>query len=143
MPPTVQSRAVTEGGIWLMWVPGQPPTTSISNITTRTSTNVGLVTNYVMRGLPMGSTNTFVAFNTNGLSNTATGVAADQNGSCTISIYSFLVTVPTWSNQSTLVFTSTNLLTWQQIALFVTTNKSHQFVWTNDHGARYFRSIKQ
>lgn len=127
-------------GIFLLWDKGQSPETTISNLTTGTSIYAGLADGLLYYPLPAGSSNRFVAFNTNGLSNEASGVAAGLSRNSEIAIYSYLVTVPVKTNITNWVMTSTNLLTWRTIALIVPTNTSHQFVWTNDFGNRWFRT---
>ena len=143
LPPPPPRPIPTNASVWLKWTPGNPPQTTISNLTTGASMLVTNSDNVVMSGMAMGSTNKFVATNPAGASNTILAVAQPDSPISTISIYSFLVTVPAYSNKTTLVFTSTNLLTWQQIGSIVTTNKSYSFIWTNDFGARYFRSAGQ
>lgn len=132
--------APQKGSVWLRWNPHFPYPNTIRNLTTGEEYDAGSANNFEVHGLPLGSTNTFVVHNDAGVSNEATGVASVNTNRASISIHTFLVELPVEPNVSVVLLTSTNLLTWKEIGIILTTNSVYQFVWTNDHGTRFFRS---
>lgn len=130
----------TNGTTWLKWNPGIPAETTVRNVTTGEEFAAGPVDNYVVRGLPLGSTNTFVVHNAAGFSNEATGVAAPPPTLATITVHTFLVELPVIPGVSNVILTSNNLLTWSELSVIVATNSVYTFLWTNDHTSRFFRS---
>lgn len=139
--PSNVTRPVTNGAIMLTWSYGSPWFNTLSNVTTRSSVDSGVFNTYLASGLAIGSTNVFVAANTAGLSNMATGVAQPFVLRASIKPYSYMVTVPTSTNTATRILTSTNLSVWTTFRIITNSGTSYQFVWTNDGGARFFHSV--
>ena len=102
-------------GVSLRWNKGKPPETTVSNLTTGTFIYAGLADAVMFTGLALGSTNRFLAFNTSGSTPVMSAVAVTQDLRCSISVYTYLVTVPIKTNSLTAIMTSTNLITWKQI----------------------------
>lgn len=136
-----QFRKSTDGSVLLIWDYGVQRLNTLSNVTTRSQVARGEFYAYRASGLPVGSTNTFVAFNDYGLSNMSTGVATPFDYKATMQIHSFLVTVPTSTNRVTRIMTSTNLQIWTTFRFVTNTAPTYQFVWTNDGSARFFHSV--
>lgn len=134
----------TTTGVTLRWTKGNPPETTVTNLTTGTAIYAGLADAVMFSGLVLGSTNRFQAFNYNGsmfgFTPIITTLATTQDLRCTIKVNTYLVTVPVKSNQLTSVLTSTNLQTWYQIAMVAAATNQYSFVWTNDGCNRFFRS---
>lgn len=126
--------------VWLRWNRGIPAQTTIRNLTTGRDYDAGVSDNFEVRGLVRGSTNVFVAFNAAGFSNQATGLATIPSRMASISIHTFLVELPVIPNESVAILTSTNLLTWRQIGMIITSNSVYRFLWTNDSKPHFFRS---
>ena len=114
---------------------------TVSNVTLRSQLAAGLFEYYMVWGLQPGSTNTFVVFNSSGLSNPATGVAEPYIPKSEITIYSYLVKVPTKTNGTTRILTSTNLLVWTRLFSVTNAGPTFSFVWTNEGAARFFRAV--
>ena len=138
--PIARAAIAPSVGVTLRWDKGTPPETTVSNLTTRTSIYAGLADAVMFSGLVLGSTNRFLAFNSSGSTPVLTTLAVTQDLRCSIKVFTYLVTVPIKSNSPTSIMTSTNLVTWNQIAQVQTTNSTYSFVWTNDGGNRFFRS---
>jgi hypothetical protein len=141
-PKAVSSSTKTITGVTLRWDKGYPPETTVSNITARTSIYAGLADVVMFYPLPLGSTNTFVAFNSGGSSQTLEATGSVQTVTSSICVYSYLVTVPVKPNKIMSIMTSTNLLTWYQVSMVLTTNSNWSLIWTNDNAPqRWFRSV--
>lgn len=141
MPRLTPRMEPTNGSVMLTWDYGIPAWNSISNVTLRSSIDTGLFNTYRVSGLPIGSTNVFVAVNSAGLSNMATGVAQPFVIKASIKPYTYLVTVPTSTNAVTRILTSTNLTVWTTFKRVTNLGPTYQFVWTNDNGTRFFHSV--
>lgn len=138
--PIMQSATVsTNGAIWLAWDNSETPV-AITNLTTGDSVDAGYFSSYMFWGLEPGSNYSFIASNTNGSSNIATGTAGSMAQKSTIEIHSFRVTLPVKPSVVTWIWDSTNLLTWRIIESIVTTNSTHTIIWTNDGVSRFFRT---
>ncbi len=141
LPKLVPAKSVT--GVTLKWDTGHPWGTTISNLTTRQFIYVGfLAADAVMfTGLPIGSTNRFLAFNPAGSTDAINAVSTVQDLRSTIVVHSYLVTVNVKSNYPATLLTSTNLTHWRQLAVIFPTNTTYSFIWTNDGiPNRYFRA---
>jgi len=138
--PVVRLTTPPSGGVTLKWDKGEPPETTVTNLTTRAAIYAGVADAVMFSGLVLGSTNRFQAFNTSGFTPTLTTLATTQDLRCTIKLYTYLVTVPVKSNQLTVVMTSTNLVTWYNYAFVTQPAPFYSFQWTNDGQTRFFRS---
>jgi hypothetical protein len=92
-------------------------------------------------GLPMGSTNRIVAYNSAGMSPTVSAIATNQTIAAKIEVHSYRVTMPLKPGAANRIMTSSNLATWYQLALISSTNPVYQFFWTNTGGSRFFRTL--
>lgn len=127
------------GCIFLVW--NRAPGTTVVNMTTKENIFADNADGALFSDLPMGSANTFVAFNSDGVSNEVTGVATNSTRKAAIEVYSYRFTMPIKPGVTNWVMTSTNLLTWYRVKTILSTNTSHQLLWTNDGGSRYFRTV--
>lgn len=140
--PTVKSKPRGITGVTIDIKKGIPPETVVSNITTRTAITTGKADAVTFSGLTAGSTNQFISYNTTGSSAVLSAIATNQVIASRITVHSYRVEVPIKQGQATRVMMSTNLLTWYQIALVLSTNTTYQFIWTNDGAPqRYFRGV--
>lgn len=141
LPLSVPRTAPTTGSVLLTWNFGNPRWNGLANVTTATDIAFGEFDTYLVSGLPIGSTNVFVAFNDAGISNLATGIAKPFVLKAEIKAYSYLVSVPTSTNGVTRILTSTNMAVWTTLRKVTNSGPMYQFVWTNDGAARFFHSV--
>lgn len=138
--PNIVTPTVHGGTVLLGWNPGLPRLNSVSNVTTRSLLAAGYFHYYMVHNLQVGSTNSFVVFSSAGSTEVLTTVANAYADKCEISIHTYLIKVPAKTNGVTTILTSTNMVIWTEIDNVVNSGPTHQFVWTNDGGQRYFRS---
>lgn len=143
IPTPASTRPAPITGVTLDIKPGIPPETVVSNITTGQAIMANRANAVTFSGLVAGSTNQFVAVNSGGgRSGVLTALATNQVIASRIEIHSFKVTVPIKINSATRIMMSTNMQTWYQVALVLSTNKTHSLIWTNDGvPVRAFRAV--
>lgn len=146
MPPPPPPPA-TNGAVMLVWNPGIPIFTTVSNITESRVEGAGEFNFFMVRGLEVGSTNTFIAFNEEngefGFSNTATGVAEPYVPIAKIEVFTYLITLPVAVTGVTSIVTSTNLSAWYKVEDVTNAGPTHSLIWTNDGVvSRFFRSVR-
>lgn len=137
--PTAKARTNSMSGVWLIWDHGYTKHYNLTNLTTG-QFYLGIPENSALVQGLFGATNQFVVGDTNGSSNILTATNTWQNWTSSITVHTYLVTLPIKTNVWCDIWTSTNLLTWRRIAMIVAPTNSYQFLWTNDFGNRYFRS---
>jgi len=142
-PSPVAARQLTNGQVTLLWTAGEAAQTVV-NLSNQTTTAVGLADIATIRGLQVGSTNTFVVTNISGASNLATGVA--QRGTNrittlgTITIYG-ADRVPGKTNW---LLTSSNLITWaRNVNLGTNAGRSTFLVTNGATSAAYYQTLAE
>ena len=142
-PSPLASRQLTNGQVMLLWTAGGAAQTVV-NLSNQTATAVGMADIATVRGLPVGSTNTFVVTNSSGASNLATGVA--RRGTNRIDLIGSiqLYSVPLTPGRTNWLLTSSNLVTWTRSRNLGTNAGNFTFVVTNSPGpAQFFQTLAE
>lgn len=145
-----KAKVATNAGVWLAWVPGRGDT-FLSNVTARTWLNARSFSNATVTGLLPGSSNVFVAFNADGFSNMATGLAVTAYGP-TLSIAPVPINVVSWSvttnwaGKTNVLMEQIDSFTGSFVPVFriVPTNGQVVSVWrTNVGGSGFYRLMRE
>lgn len=123
--------AARMGVVSLAWDNGNPPETTVVNVTTGVATPAGTSGKLTVGGLTVGSNYTFVATNTAGASSPVTALIAADTNYLAMSVFSFKLE---WFGRAGTLQSSTNLVHWldeRAIAansfFYVTNNNKQKF----------------
>lgn len=122
----------TNGVVTLKWDNGEPPETVVVNQTTGTVYPATTAETLTVGGLPIGSTQTFIASNASGSSLPASAVITPDTMKLQVQTWLYL----TWPGPAGTLQRTTNLVIWQDVAPI---GANGGFIVTNNQAREFYR----
>lgn len=122
----------TNGVVTLKWNNGEPAETVVVNQTTGTVYPATTAETLTVGGLPIGSTQTFIASNASGSSLPASAVITPDTMKLQVQTWLYL----TWPGPAGTLQRTTNLVLWQDVAPI---GANGGFIVTNNQGREFYR----